>query len=45
MDKRDDVNPLPLVYNHFENTRGIGTKTGIIRSLNQYYEENQDAGM
>jgi hypothetical protein len=33
MDKRDDVNPLPLVFNHFENTRGIGTKTGIVRSL------------
>jgi len=27
----------PLVYNHFEVTKGIGTKSGLIRSLKQFY--------
>jgi hypothetical protein len=44
MDKRHEVNPFPLVYNHFENTRGITTKTGIVRSLRAYYEDHPECG-
>jgi len=29
--------------NHFENNRGICTKTGLIRSLQHYYNSNQEA--
>jgi hypothetical protein len=33
----------PLFLNHFENTRGITTKTGLIVSLHQYYLYNDAA--
>ena len=33
----------PLIYNHFEQTRAIGTKSGLVRSLRQYYYTNRDA--
>ena len=33
----------PLFINHFENTRGITTKTGLIHSLQQYYLYNDAA--
>ena len=43
LSKRKKNNPLPLVYNHFEYIRCICTKTGLIRSLTKYYENNADA--
>ena len=33
----------PFIYNHFEVLKGICTKTGLIRSLNHYYENNKEA--
>ena len=44
MDRREEYNPLPLVYNHFEVIKGISTKDGLVRSLKRYYENNPDAG-
>lgn len=32
-----------LVVNHLENIRGITTKTGLIRTLKQYYKDNHEA--
>ena len=31
------------VYNHIENIRGITTKTGLVKSLKQYYWEERTA--
>ena len=43
MDKRNNRNPeTPLVFNHFENIRGLVTKTGLIRSLKLFYKHNQE---
>ena len=33
----------PFWLNHFEVTKGIGTKTGLIRSLQKYYDNNEKA--
>ena len=33
----------PIFFNHFENTRGITTKTGLIRSLQLYYSNSEAA--
>ena len=33
----------PFVYNHLEVTKGIGSKSGLIKSLKQYYYTNQEA--
>lgn len=35
----------PMVLNHFECLKSIGTKSGLIRSLKQYYYTNQHAKM
>jgi len=44
-----DSNPLHPDYvqiiNHFENNRGICTKTGLIRSLRSYYYHNEQANL
>ena len=29
------------MINHFENNRGITTKTGLARSLNNFYRHNE----
>lgn len=34
---------VPLIYNHFQSLKEIGTKTGLIRSLRQYYYTNHNA--
>ena len=34
---------LIKVINHFENIRGICTKTGLVRSLKKYYNTNEQA--
>jgi hypothetical protein len=34
------TNTNPLVFNHFECLKDIGTKSGLIRSLKQYYYTN-----
>lgn len=31
------------VFNHFENIRGICTKTGLVRSLKKYYHSNAES--
>lgn len=41
--KRKKNCDYPLVFNHFEYIRCICTKTGLIRSLTKYYENNPDA--
>jgi hypothetical protein len=33
-----------LVVNHLENLRGICTKTGLVRTLKQFYQDRPDAG-
>lgn len=33
-----------LVVNHLENLRGICTKTGLVRTLKQFYQDCPDAG-
>lgn len=33
----------PLVFNHFECLKDIGTKSGLLRSLKQFYYTNQHA--
>ena len=43
LDERLDSNSSPFFFNHFEVTRGITTKTGLIRTLKTYYEENEQA--
>ncbi len=32
-----------FLINHLENIRGITTKTGLVRSLKQYYKKNSEA--
>ena len=44
MNKRDEFNPLPLVYNHFEVIKGISTKNGLVKSLKKYYANCPEAG-
>jgi hypothetical protein len=41
--KRKKNFDFPLVFNHFEYIRWICTKTGLIKSLTKYYENNPDA--
>jgi hypothetical protein len=31
--KQSGQNTTPFIYNHFESTKGIGTKAGLINSL------------
>ena len=33
----------PFIYNHFEVLKGLVTKSGLIRSLKQYYFNNESA--
>ena len=41
LDERLETLPgKPFFVNHFENHRGICTKTGLIRSLQQYYTDH-----
>jgi hypothetical protein len=41
--KRIKSNKHPFIFNHFEYIRCICTKTGLIRSLTKYYDENAQA--
>ena len=44
LDERLENDPTkPFILNHFEVTRGICTKTGLIRTLKAYYEDNTAA--
>lgn len=43
LDLRLTEGSKPIFFNHFENTRGITTKTGLIRTLNAYYESDKNA--
>ena len=42
-EERLENNPAAFFFNHFEQTRGIVTKTGLIKSLTKYYENNPAA--
>jgi hypothetical protein len=38
IDKRKEENPRkPLVYNHFEHISILSTKTGLLKTLREYY--------
>ena len=41
IDRRLIRNIQPFVYNHFEVLKGLTTKSGLIRSLKQYYFNNE----
>lgn len=41
--ERKKASTFPLIYNHFEYIRCIWTKTGLVKTLKKYYEENKDA--
>ena len=41
IDKRIVRNPNIFIYNHFEVLKGLTTKSGLIRSLKQYYYNNE----
>lgn len=44
LDARLEADPSkPIFLNHFESTRGITTKTGLIRSLQTYYNASEAA--
>ena len=43
IDKRVTVKHSPFIYNHFEVLKGLVTKSGLIRSLKQYYYNNDSA--
>ncbi len=43
IDKRILKDSRPFLFNHFEILRGLCTKTGLIRSLKQFYKSNQEA--
>jgi hypothetical protein len=43
IDKRLVRNNQAFVYNHFEQLKGMVTKSGLIRSLKQYYFNNDVA--
>ena len=43
IDKRVTVKHAPFIYNHFEVLKGLVTKSGLIRSLKQYYYNNDSA--
>ena len=43
MDSRLANSSRPFVFNHLEVNKGICQKTGLIRSLQSYYEENVNA--
>lgn len=34
---------MPTIYNHFEYLKGLCTKSGLIRSLTEYYDLNREA--
>ena len=40
MDKRNAKQIQKFVYNHFEVLRGMTNKSGLVRSLKQYYSQN-----
>ena len=40
---RKEFNEYPLVFNHFEHIKWISTKTGLIDTLKEYYENNPEA--
>lgn len=44
MNRREEFNPLPLVFNHFEVIKGISTKNGLVKSLKRYYSNCPEAG-
>ena len=41
LDERLELSNSPIFINHFEVTRGICTKTGLIRTLKSYYEDHE----
>ena len=44
LDARIESDPSkPIFLNHFETTRAITTKTGLIRSLQNYYNASEEA--
>ena len=43
LDERLENSTEPFYFNHFEVTRGICTKTGLIRTLKAFYEDNMAA--
>ena len=43
MDRRFQTKGQVLIYNHFEVLKGLTTKTGLIRSLKQYYYSSDSA--
>jgi|JI9StandDraft_2_1071091.scaffolds.fasta_scaffold106834_1 hypothetical protein len=43
IEQRTRRTPIPFIFNHFENLKGLTTKTGLIRSLKAYYKENKAA--
>lgn len=40
---RDSERSSSFVINHLENIRGITTKTGLVRTLKQFYKDKQEA--
>ena len=32
-----------IIFNHFENLRGMCTKSGLVKSLKDYYKSNREA--
>ena len=45
MDKRRDEIKKTLIYNHFENISVLSSKTGLLKTLRDYYSTNKDAKM
>jgi hypothetical protein len=41
IDKRTVRNNQTFIYNHFEVLKGLTTKSGLVRSLKQYYFNNE----
>lgn len=43
MDKRQNELKRTFVYNHFENISVLSSKTGLIKTLRDFYSTNKDA--
>lgn len=43
MDKRRDELKKTLVYNHFENISVLSSKTGLLKTLRDFYSTNKEA--
>ena len=42
-DKRNQDAKRPIIYNHYENISVLSTKTGLLKSLRDYYSLNKQA--